>query len=197
MERKRAVRVNFQQGLRSGIHTWPETYPLLPSPPYSRVCSVTYHTEYAPAFLPVRCKVEDRLDRFNNNHGAMTPSCRYWNLSYLIVDLEKDRRLFYEQSRSYTVYNTRKRKLLPDIMFRVSQVGNLSVCLELGLRCPQSCRADALTPTRAFVPLWNDLELEWLSPSGGGSTLPRRRPRNLSKPHPFYPSAPIATGKHF
>ncbi|OJJ73500.1 hypothetical protein ASPBRDRAFT_505339 [Aspergillus brasiliensis CBS 101740] len=34
----------------------PETYMLLPSPPYSRVCSVTYHTEYAPAFLPVRCK---------------------------------------------------------------------------------------------------------------------------------------------
>lgn len=35
----------------------PETYPpLLPSPPYSRVCPVTYHTENAPAFLPVRCK---------------------------------------------------------------------------------------------------------------------------------------------
>ncbi|OJZ88548.1 hypothetical protein ASPFODRAFT_547913 [Aspergillus luchuensis CBS 106.47] len=116
---------------------------------------------------------------------------RCWNLSYLTVDLEKDRQLFYELSRSYTVFNKRKRKLLPDTMFRVSQ-------------CPQSCRADALTPTRAFVPLWNDLELERLSPSGGGSTLPRRRPRNLSKPHRFYPSAPIATvhgnnlqGKHF
>jgi hypothetical protein len=90
-------------------------------------------------------------------------------------------------------------------MFRVSQVGNLSVCLELEMRgpvpdtihyntvqCPQSCRADALTPTRAFVPLWNDLELERLSPSGGGCTLPRRRPRNLSKPHRLYPSPPMA-----
>ena len=72
------------------------------------------------------------------------------------------------------------------------------------VQCPQSCRADALTPTRAFVPLWNDLELERLSPSGGGSTLPRRRPLNLSKTHRFYPSVPIATvhgnnlqGKHF
>ncbi|PWY81120.1 hypothetical protein BO83DRAFT_170099 [Aspergillus eucalypticola CBS 122712] len=66
---------------------------------------------------------------------------RCWNLSYLTVDLEKDRQLFYELLRSYTVYNTRKRKLLPDIMFRVSQVGNLSVCLELDLR------VQSLTPS--------------------------------------------------
>lgn len=66
---------------------------------------------------------------------------RCWNLSYLTVDLEKDRQLFYELSRSYTVFNKRKRKLLPDTMFRVSQVGNLSVCLELDLR------VQSLTPS--------------------------------------------------